>query len=373
MALRIPQLSSTHSETNFITNLLEGPKQRTLMLAGGGALVGAIALGIVTNSTVRDFFGHSECRFAGAAECVNAKSQESVVSIKTEEGSGAGVAIASNRLLTNAHVVGSSPTVTIELPDGSQVTGKVLGFAKAGVDLALVEIEQGGKLSPLPMAKANAVKVGETIFAIGNPLDRGTTLTQGIVSQVKPRWVQLDAAINPGNSGGALLNKNGELVGLVTAKLRGEGGGLAIPIDRIQEFLNAAKADEMPRTEVLVLPPDLAEDPVPLSLDDTPVKAQLTEASNPYQEKDGKYSFFDVYIFEGKANQEVTITMSSTKINPYLIIFGPDGKKLAEAGNNGGNAILNGNLAVDGTYVIFANSKNAEEVGSYSIRASAKE
>lgn len=361
------------TENAFIADILQNPQKRLWAIIGGISGVVIIA-GAIAHKSIYAFMAYSECRFTGADECVNAKTQESVVSIKTENGSGSGVVIGSRKILTNAHVVENSPTVTIELTDGTQLEGKVIGFAKAGVDLALVEVQGGDNLRSLPIASTDSIQVGETTFASGNPLDRGQTFTKGVVSQKDTRWIQSDSAINPGNSGGALLNRDGKLIGLVTAGYRGaEGIGLAIPPDRIQEFLTAVDRGKIPNTEYIPLPADLKYDPTLLPLDDTPVKAQLTEASNPPL-KDG--SFFDVYIIEGKANQEVTITCSSLQIDPYLLIFAPDGSKLAEQGANPNqssrNAVFKGKLPADGTYIIFANSKNAKEVGSYSIRASAK-
>lgn len=371
MSMQSNTLQMGPEEKRFFPKMFQNPRKRGIAIAGG-VLLGVLISGAIARESLQDYFTYPECRTAGRAACVNAKTQESVVSIKTEHGSGSGVVIAPRRILTNAHVVGNEPTVNVELADGSQVAGRVIGFARAGVDLALVEVQGGDELRPLALAAPDSIQVGTTAFASGDPLDRGQTFTQGIVSQISPRWIQSDAAINPGNSGGALLNDQGDLIGLVTAKLRnGEGIGLATPLDRIQEFLEAAATHVPPRTEALPLPPDLLHDPTILMADDTPLKGQLTEASNPPLE-DGSY--FDVYILEGKANQEITITMSSLQLNPYLILLAPDGSKMVEGGasrnQDARNAVLQAQLPADGTYIIFANSRNAEEVGSYSIRVS---
>lgn len=150
-------------------------------------------------------------------------------------------------IITNNHVIENASTITISITGEEQVTANLIG-ADPSSDLAIIstskkELEQAGikEIKVAKFADSDQVKVGEFVFPIGNALGRGKTITQGIISaqnkQInidgkKLTVLQTDAAINPGNSGGALINSNGEVVGINTAKLSSsaiEGIGYAIP------------------------------------------------------------------------------------------------------------------------------------------------
>ena len=164
---------------------------------------------------------------------------------------GSGVIVtASGRILTNSHVISGADTITVTLPDGSELEGKVIGNDPQA-DLAVVQLE--GKvpaLKPLPFGDSSAMRLGEVVLAIGDPLGVGKSVTMGIVS-AKGRgnmgieeyedFIQTDAAINPGNSGGALVNLKGELIGINTAIASRTGGysgiGFAIPTNMAQPIM----------------------------------------------------------------------------------------------------------------------------------------
>ena len=166
-----------------------------------------------------------------------------VVSVTTEFGAGSGVIIrADGVILTNAHVVGDSREVQIELANGGRLTGRVLG-GDPSIDIAVVDVE-GADLPTAALGNSDALQVGQTAIAIGNPLALQRTVTRGIVSALNrnqdqiglDELIQTDAAINPGNSGGPLLDSRGRVVGINTAILRGAGGvgeglGFAVPIN----------------------------------------------------------------------------------------------------------------------------------------------
>ena len=168
-----------------------------------------------------------------------------VVSVSTPTvGAGSGVIIrADGVILTNAHVVGNARNVEIGLADGRRVPGRVLG-RDPRVDIAVVRVA----LRDLPAAlvgNSDALEVGQTAIAIGNPVGLERTVTTGIVSAVNrsPRGfelgglIQTDAAINPGNSGGPLLDSQGRVIGINSAILRGTTGlGFAIPINLAQNI-----------------------------------------------------------------------------------------------------------------------------------------
>ena len=167
-----------------------------------------------------------------------------VVSVTSNAGAGSGVIIrADGVILTNAHVVGQSARVQIGLANGTTLTGRVLG-RDPSIDIAVVDVEGAG-LPAAPLGNSDALEVGQTAIAIGNPLALERTVTRGIVSALNrtasefnlDELIQTDAAINPGNSGGPLLDSRGRVVGINTAVLRGAGGmgaeglGFAVPIN----------------------------------------------------------------------------------------------------------------------------------------------
>jgi len=167
-----------------------------------------------------------------------------VVSVTSDAGAGSGVIIrADGVILTNAHVVAGSPQVEIGLANGESLTGRVLG-RDPSIDIAVVDVE-GTDLPAAALGNSDALEVGQTAIAIGNPLALERTVTRGIVSALNrtasefnlDELIQTDAAINPGNSGGPLLDSRGRVVGINTAVLRGAGGvgaeglGFAVPIN----------------------------------------------------------------------------------------------------------------------------------------------
>jgi putative serine protease PepD len=181
--------------------------------------------------------------------------QPSVVSIATGSGEGSGVVLSKDGyILTNNHVVESarSDSVTVTLSDGKKVKAKVVG-TDPKTDLGVVKAEATTDLVPAKFANSDQVKVGDTVLAIGSPLGLQGSVTSGIIS-AKDRTIragqsssslsgllQTDAPINPGNSGGALVNTNGEVIGINTAIATsgsGEGNigvGFAIPSNKAKQ------------------------------------------------------------------------------------------------------------------------------------------
>src|SRR5437764_615778 len=151
---------------------------------------------------------------------------------RREGGLGSGVIISNDGyILTNNHVIDKATTLKVELSDGRDFTGKLIG-ADPQTDVAVVKIN-ASSLPTLGYANSDAARVGDLCFAIGNPFGQDHTVTMGIIS-AKGRalerntyiqnFIQTDAAINPGNSGGALINPKGELIGMNTAILSGHSG-----------------------------------------------------------------------------------------------------------------------------------------------------
>lgn len=161
------------------------------------------------------------------------------------EGVGTGVIVdASGYILTNSHVVsdGEAVDVNVLFNDGSNAKGKVL-WNDPTLDLAMVKVDKIG-LTPADLGDSDGVRTGDIAIAIGNPLglEFQKSVTQGIISGLDRTitteksnmtgLIQTDASINPGNSGGPLLNKEGQVIGINTAKAsQAEGLGFAIPIN----------------------------------------------------------------------------------------------------------------------------------------------
>ena len=161
-------------------------------------------------------------------------------------GQGSGVVVSSNGyIITNFHVIQGSNEILVRDSNGNDHQTSVIGYDFL-TDLAVIKINDN--LKPITFGKIENVRVGDISLAIGNPLGVGQTITLGIVSatdkEISPeaysyqRYVQTDAAINPGNSGGALVNSNGELIGINTmiSTLGGgsDGIGFAIPVDIVK-------------------------------------------------------------------------------------------------------------------------------------------
>ena len=166
--------------------------------------------------------------------------QQRKIQTPKREGSGSGVIISTDGyIVTNNHVVEGADELTVTLNDNREFSARIIGTDKT-TDLALIKID-GKNLPAITIGDSNDLKVGEWVLAVGNPFNLNSTVTAGIVS-AKARsigansiesFIQTDAAINPGNSGGALVNTQGELVGinamLVSQTGSYAGYGFAIP------------------------------------------------------------------------------------------------------------------------------------------------
>ena len=304
------------------------------------------------------------------------KASPAVVSIDTVEGTGSGSIISADGLvLTNAHVVAGSPTVTVTLADGRRLSADVVAFGDNSLDLAVLKIRTPSNLPTISLAP-RPVQVGQRAFAIGNPFGRFQgTFTVGIVSRIDQQrgLIQTDATINPGNSGGPLLNSQGELIGVNTAILGSPSGGnlgigFAISIDRIRPFLAAVRDGRVPQTVQQPSPSPTDRPPQPLALNGTVIPGRLGQGSHVLADDN---SFFDIYAFEGRAGQRVQIDMTSGEIDSYLILLDPNGNDLAQDDDSGGgtNARLSVILPSDGIYLLMANAYEAGQTGSYNLRA----
>ena len=166
---------------------------------------------------------------------------------KAETGSGSGVIIKkSGYILTNFHVIAQRDEIRVRLNDGRSATAELIG-TDPDTDIAVLKIELQN-LPALSIADVSKLRVGDIVLAIGDPFAIGQTVTQGIVSatgrtrvsqNTYENFIQTDAAINPGNSGGALINVNGEIVGInsniYSSTGNYQGISFSIPIDLAQK------------------------------------------------------------------------------------------------------------------------------------------
>jgi Do/DeqQ family serine protease len=163
-------------------------------------------------------------------------------------GSGVIVDAAEGYILTNHHVVENADEITVTLIDNRSLDASVVG-SDPGTDIAVLKVDPDG-LTEMPLGDSETVRVGDFVLAIGNPFGLEHTVTSGIVSGlgrtgINPEgyedFIQTDASINPGNSGGALVSFNGELVGINSAILSGNGGnigiGFAIPVNMARSVM----------------------------------------------------------------------------------------------------------------------------------------
>ena len=225
LAKRDNRIKVVHQENQG----LSGARNTPVVVAA--QKVGPAVVGITNKAYVRDFFNRVQL---------------------TERGTGSGVIYDKSGLIaTNNHVVEGAQEIIVSLTDGRSVKGKVLG-ADAATDLAVVKIDVDEDLPVAKFGDSSTLQVGEPAIAIGNPLGlefRGS-VTVGVISALnrsielgdrKFNLIQTDAAINPGNSGGALVNADGEVVGINSAKVAVsgvEGIGFAIPVNSAKPILD---------------------------------------------------------------------------------------------------------------------------------------
>ncbi len=170
-----------------------------------------------------------------------------------QEASGSGVIISDDGyIVTNNHVIAGADKIEVTLNDRRIYDAEIVG-ADASTDVALLKIKEKG-LPFLNYGNSDAVKIGEWVLAVGNPFNLNSTVTAGIISakgrnnilDVSKRpiesFIQTDAAVNPGNSGGALVNTNGELIGINTAIASNNGAyqgySFAVPVNIVKKVIS---------------------------------------------------------------------------------------------------------------------------------------
>jgi|GEM_PF-285819 len=214
------------------------------------AVVGVSTKTKITSSDYDNFFG-----FSGKGN--NSQSSE-------QEGMGSGIIFNNDGyILTNCHVIDGADTITVIFNNKKQVAAKVVNYDKA-MDLAVIKITDKNVTVPgvAELGSSNNMNVGDPVYAIGNPLGQDLlgSVTSGVISALnrqistdessskKQTYIQTDAAINPGNSGGPLVNAQGQVIGINSAKIGStasdggtsvEGIGFAIPIDIVKPKISS--------------------------------------------------------------------------------------------------------------------------------------
>ncbi|XDF77384.1 Do family serine endopeptidase [Aliivibrio fischeri] len=165
-------------------------------------------------------------------------------------GLGSGVIVDAKKgyIVTNHHVINNAEKILVQLHDGREYTAELIGSDELS-DIALLKLEEAKNLTEIKLADSDNLRVGDFSVAIGNPFGLGQTVTSGIISALGrsglnldnfENFIQTDAAINSGNSGGALVNLNGDLIGINTAILGPNGGnvgiGFAIPSNMVRNL-----------------------------------------------------------------------------------------------------------------------------------------
>jgi S1-C subfamily serine protease len=239
---------------------------------GGGTVSAVIVAAVLLGTGIADGNGNGGSTSASSApppaavtgsdrkgdlvRSVYASASPSVVSVRTESGSGTGFLVdRDGTIVTNAHVVGNSSQVQVRFEDdGDLHDAQVLGV-DASTDLAAIKVDASAAqgVRPLELADSDRVQVGDSAVAIGYPLGLDRTATAGIISGLEreieapngfsiDKVIQTDAPINPGNSGGPLLDAGGRVIGvnsqIATAGSQGNVGiGFAVPANTVREVL----------------------------------------------------------------------------------------------------------------------------------------
>lgn len=270
--------SAAFQTTNFVGNALFGEKVKTEK--SSEKKVDSTSLTRTSNTVTSDVSEVVNSVMPSVVSITNMSVQQvqsffGGTSSQEVQSSGSGIIVGQNDtellIATNNHVVEGSTTLTVSFINESSAEAKIKGtdasrdLAVIAVPLENIEEETMGEIKVATLGDSTKLQVGEPVIAIGNALGYGQSVTTGIVSALNRQidmegfdaeLIQTDAAINPGNSGGALVNANGEVIGINTVKVSSdavEGMGYAIPIsdanETITTLMNKETREQVPEDE----------------------------------------------------------------------------------------------------------------------------
>ena len=266
----------TMQGTSYLTGKLLGNNTKTV--ASTTKTVSNAKLTTATSTVTSDVSDIVENTLPSIVSITNMSVQEvqnffGGTTQQQSESAGSGIIISQNDsellIVTNNHVVEGSETLTVTFNDNNSVEAQIKGtdstrdLAVVAVPLDKISDDTMNAIKVATMGDSDSLKVGEPAIAIGNALGYGQSVTTGIISATgrtidgyDGEYIQTDAAINPGNSGGALLNANGEVIGINSAKINSssvEGMGFAIPIsdasDVIENLMNKETRSKVAESE----------------------------------------------------------------------------------------------------------------------------
>ena len=177
---------------------------------------------------------------------ISSSSQSNLSYSKNKSGIGSGVIFSKEGyIVTNLHIL-NSKNINVQLNNGKNYTANIIGIDK-NADIAVLKISADENLNPINIANSDNLKIGDKVLAIGNPYGIGISVSNGIISATGRDYgnpylqlIQTDAAINPGNSGGALINENGNLIGINSKIFSSTGAyqgiGFAIPSNLVVQI-----------------------------------------------------------------------------------------------------------------------------------------
>ncbi len=251
----------TEAAAPSTASVLLPPAVQTVALSGGSAVASySAAAKRATPAVVSITASKAPARHPGASDpwfqfFFGDRSRQ--MPQEPQMGLGSGVIVsADGYLITNNHVIADANDIEVMLTDGRQAKAKVIG-TDPDTDVAVLKIELD-RLPAIAFGDNDGMQVGDVVLAIGNPFGVGQTVTSGIISALGrnqlgintfENFIQTDAAINPGNSGGALVDANGNLLGINTAIYSRSGGslgiGFAIPVSTARQVMEGLIKDGM--------------------------------------------------------------------------------------------------------------------------------
>lgn len=253
------------------------------------------------------------------------RSKDAVVTIETKTRTGSGFIISKDGLvITNRHVVLNEESqvadrVEIKMSDGTKLSANVLGVSRHQ-DLALIRIPNQSRLKFLKLAKSETIKVGQNVYAIGSPSGIDNVFTSGTLNKVN--WGQYllhDARIGRGNFGGPLLDSKGEVIGVNSAGAKPNSDENMISIALNVRFVSEMIEDYRSKAAnfITIANIDKRTQPIPLATDGQTIAGTFKSGD----ETDERNIYYRQYVIEGTANRQLTVEMTSNKIDPVLDLY----------------------------------------------------